>query len=220
MISILSIVLVEVYEYLLLLTENKHRPKQFPRAWREAAVFGALWGAGEITLGAFLTSTRIPMGGVIMACFGVIILTAGQMLIKRRGFALRAALICAGLRSLSPGGVMFGPMFAIVLQGVIVNLAFIIFRYPLIAGIASGFMVTITSVLQALAVKLIIFGSDLWQIYTGLLAKAEGLLGFSTGQGWIMVGIFFLLIGMVGSAAGAFGWRLGVTALAREAASG
>lgn len=181
-------------------------------------MFGALWGSGEITLGAFLTATRIPMAGVIMACFGVIILISGQMLIKRRGFALRTALVCAGLRSLSPGGVIFGPMFAILLQGTIVSLAFIVLRHPLAAGFVSGFLASLTSVLQALAIKLIVYGADLWQIYLNLVAKAEGLLGFSTGEAWIVIGIFFLIVGTVGSVAGVIGWRLGSAALAREAA--
>jgi len=198
------------------LTKDKTHHRQFPQAWREAAVFGALWGAGEITLGAFLTAMRIPMTGVIMACFGVIILTSGQMLIRRQGFALRTALVCAGLRSLSPGGLIFGPMFAILLQGVIVSAAFYIFRKPSIAGIISGFMVTIASVTQGLIVKLFIYGVDLWQIYINLLAKAEGLLHLHTGQGWLVVGLFFLLVGVVGVAAGGFGWRLGSAAMSRE----
>ena len=179
-------------------------------------MFGALWGAGEITLGAFLTALRIPMTGVVMACFGVVILTAGQMLVRRQGFALRTALVCAGLRSLSPGGLIFGPMFAILLQGTIVTAAFYIFRKPLIAGIISGFLVTVASVMQGLVVKLFIYGVDLWQIYINLLAKAEGLLHLHTGQGWLVVGLFFILVGLVGVAAGGFGWRLGASALSRE----
>ncbi|HHE47324.1 MAG TPA: hypothetical protein ENL08_06460 [Bacteroidetes bacterium] len=199
-----------------MLTQTEPYRKVFPQAWREAAVFGALWGAGEITLGAFLTATRIPLTGVIMACFGVIILTSGQMLIGRRGFALRTALVCAGLRSLSPGGLIFGPMFAILLQGAIVAAAFYILRKPSIAGIVSGFLVTIASILQGLIVKLFVYGLDLWLIYTSLLAKAEDLLHLHAGQGWLAVGLFFLIVGLIGSTAGGFGWRLGVAALSRE----
>ncbi|MCJ7579043.1 MAG: hypothetical protein MUP98_00740, partial [Candidatus Aminicenantes bacterium] len=67
---------------------NNLLDNRFPQAWREAAVFGALWGAGETTLGAFLHATRIPLTGIIMASFGVIILTSGQMLIGRKWFPL------------------------------------------------------------------------------------------------------------------------------------
>lgn len=196
--------------------KNSTKYNSIPTAWREGAVFGALWGAGEITLGSFLTSLRIPMTGVIMACFGVIILTSGQMLINRKWFPLRTALVCAGLRSLSPGGLIFGPMFAILLQGTLVSLAFIIFRHPAIAGAVSGFAVTIASLLQGLVVKLIVYGLQLWELYLSLLDKAERLLNLKAGNGWITIGIFLLIIALCGSIAGLAGWRLGKAALKRD----
>lgn len=197
-------------------TETGTKRRRFPQSWREAAVFGALWGAGEVTLGTFLTATRIPMTGIIMSCFGVIILTAGQMLIGRRWFALRTALVCAGLRSLSPGSVIFGPMFAIVMQGLIVSLTFYFLRRPLLAGIISGFIVVWSSMLQGVAVKLIVYGASLWEICLNLLDRAENLFHLQSGQGWMVIILFFLVFGLVGSIAGAFGWKLGNVALLKE----
>ncbi len=151
-----------------------------------------------------------------MASFGVIILTSSQMLIGRNWFPLRTALVCAGLRSLSPGGIIFGPMFAIVLQGLIVSLAFIIIRKPLPVGIVSGFLVVVTSLLQGVFTKLIFYGASLWEIYLTLLTKSENLFHLQPGQGWTAVVMFFIVLGAGGSVAGAFGWRLGKSALARE----
>lgn len=156
------------------------------------------------------------MTGVFMACFGIIILTSGQMLIRRRWFPLRTALVCAGLRSLSPGGVIFGPMFAIILQGLIVSLVFYILQKPLIAGVASGFIATIASILQGIVVKLFVYGATLWEIYLSLLSKAENTLHLQAGQGWIIVGLFFVLAGSLGAGAGVFGWRLGSAAIRKK----
>ena len=197
---------------------NNLLDNRFPQAWREAAVFGALWGAGETTLGAFLHATRIPLTGIIMASFGVIILTSGQMLIGRKWFPLMTALVCAGLRSLSPGGIIFGPMFAIILQGLIVSVAFIIIRKPLPVGIVSGFLVVVTSLLQGVFTKLIFYGASLWEIYLTLLTKSENLFHLRPGQGWTAVMMFFIVLGALGSVAGVFGWRLGKGALERERA--
>ncbi len=190
--------------------------RSIPVAWREAAVFGALWGAGEVTLGAFLSSTRIPLTGVIMASFGIIILTSGQMLIRRNWFPLRTALVCAGLRSLSPGGIIFGPMFAIILQGLIVSLVFIVFRNALVSGVVSGFAATLMSLLQGLTVKLFVYGATLWEIYLNLIAKGEALFHLRAGQGWVVVGLLIVTICSLGVVAGYAGWRIGNAALKRE----
>lgn len=180
-----------------------------PLSWREAAVFGALWGALEITLGSFLHATRIPLAGVIMSAMAVAVLVAASMLIRRPWFALRAALICAAVRALSPEGVMPGPMTAIVWQGLLVSTLFLLVRHPLITGLLAGPIATLSTQVQALVTRLVFFGIDLWDLFLSLLRKSEELLGLQTGQGWIAVTLYLILIALLGVAGGIFGWLLG-----------
>jgi len=180
-----------------------------PVAWRQAAVFGAVWGAVEITVGTFLHVTRIPLAGVVLSAAGVALLTAGSMLMPKPFFALRTALVCAALRALSPEGLMFGPMAAILWQGLLVSIAMLLLRQPLVAGMTAGFLASISTQFQAFFVRLISFGADLWELYVRLLEKAEGFFNLEPGQGWIAVIGYLLIVGSVGLAGGAFGWRVG-----------
>ena len=182
-------------------------------SWREAAVFGALWGAGEITIGAFLHATRIPLSGVLLAFAGVALLTAAQMMISRPWFPLRVALVCAALRSLSPEGLMPGPMAAIILQGFLVSAAFRVFRHPLAAGMSAGFLATFLSQVQSFLVKMVAYGTNLWQLLVRLLEQAESLLNLLPGYGWFAVAVYLALVGAIGAGAGVFGWHLGRRAL-------
>jgi len=189
----------------------------FPVEWREAAVFGALWGAVEVTLGTFLHTIRAPMIGVIMAAIAVGLLTASMMLIRRSWFPLRAALICAGLRSMIPGGgVIWGPFVGIVGQGVIVSLAFLILRKPLLAGPVAGALATIVAVLQGLIGQVVSYGKGLVEIYMTLLNKASDLLHVGQENGLVVLVLFFALVGLIGAAGGIAGWNLGRRALQRE----
>jgi len=184
-----------------------------PVAWREAAAFGALWGAIEITVGSFLHATRIPLSGVFLAAVGVALLTAGQILIKRNWFPLRTALVCAAIRTLSPEGLMPGPMAAIILQGLLVSVSFRIFRTASIAGPVAGFIASIFTQLQGFVVKLIAYGGNLWELYVRLLERSEKLFHLQPGQGWYVVVFYLILISVVGILGGIFGYNLGRTAL-------
>lgn len=186
---------------------------RLPRTWREAAVFGALWGAVEVTVGTFLHATRVPLAGVFLSATGVALLIAGSMLLPSRGFPLRTALICAAIRALSPQGLMPGPMIAIVFQGLLVTVVLMVFRHPLVSGLIAGFFATVSTQVQAFVVKLISYGADLWELYTRLLRQAEHLFGLEPGHGWLAVFIYLMLIGAVGLAGGFLGWRIGSEAL-------
>jgi hypothetical protein len=167
-------------------------------------------------VGTFLHATRIPLAGLVMASAAVILLVASRMLIRRPGFALRAALVCAALRALSPEGLMPGPMVAIVLQGALVEGAFLLLRAPLAAGLAAGGLAALATQLQALLVKLVAYGAELWEILEQLVARAEGLLGMEGGEGWALVAAYLAIVLALGLAAGLVGWRLGRTALEIE----
>ncbi len=193
--------------------QDSSKSWNLPRAWREAAVFGALWGAVEVTVGTFLHATRVPLAGVFLSATGVALLIAGSMLLPSRGFPLRTALVCAAIRALSPQGLMLGPMIAIVWQGALVAFLLTILRHPLAAGLLGGFIATVSTQVQAFVVKLISFGADLWELYTRLLERAEQVLGLSRGQGWMAVVVYLLIVGAVGIIGGYLGWRVGREAL-------
>ncbi|MBU0508296.1 hypothetical protein KKH27_05620 [bacterium] len=184
-----------------------------PAAWREAAIFGALWGAIELTIGPFLYMTRIPLKGVVLSGMAVGLLVASQMLIRRPWFPLRAALICVAIRALAPDGMRPGLMFALLFQGFEVSLYFLLFRSPLLVGIAAGFTAAVASQIQSFVDKLFKYGLNFWELFVALLEKAQSLLHLNVGSEWLVIGLFLTIVGIVGALEGVLGWRLGQTAL-------
>ena len=70
------------------------------------AVFGAVWGAAEITLGAILRSASIPMHGTLMTGIGIIIMLVARRLLadgrrKGRGVCLAIGIVAAAILPIS-----------------------------------------------------------------------------------------------------------------------
>ena len=70
------------------------------------AVFGALWGALEITLGAYLHVLFPPLAdtfliGVIMAGLGSVIVLVGRYFVPHTGAAIAIGIITALLKAIA-----------------------------------------------------------------------------------------------------------------------
>ena len=98
----------------------KHR--NITRDWVYATVFGSLWGALEITLGALIHALRIPLSGVWMAAAGVIILICGLMVYPHRGFAIRAGVVCMLLKLVNPSIAFVLAAISIMMEAIAVEI--------------------------------------------------------------------------------------------------
>jgi hypothetical protein len=70
------------------------------------AVFGAVWGAAEISLGALLRSAAFPMHGMFMAGIGIIIMLVARRTLsasgqRGRGSSLAIGVVAAAILPLS-----------------------------------------------------------------------------------------------------------------------
>jgi len=61
------------------------------------AVFGAVWGAAEISLGALLRSAAIPMHGMLMAGIGIIIMLVARRSLSAGGQRGRGVVVAVGV---------------------------------------------------------------------------------------------------------------------------
>ena len=96
------------------------------RDWVYIAVFGALWGAIEISLGAYLHVIFPPLAdtflvGVIMAGLGGIIALTGRHFVPYTGSVLMIGVVTTLLKALSLGGVKIGPMVAILAESLLME---------------------------------------------------------------------------------------------------
>ena len=94
--------------------------------WTKAAVIGSIWAAIEIVLGSFLHNLRVPFSGTMLSMSAVFLLVAFSLHWKERGIIIRAGLIAALMKSISPSAVILGPMVGIIMEAVILETVLLI----------------------------------------------------------------------------------------------
>jgi hypothetical protein len=186
--------------------------------WCHAAAFGALWGALEITLGSFIHALHIPLGSAALAGLGAGVLVAQRQILPARGLTLATALVAAVCKSISPGGVILGPMIAILSEGVLVELILLPAPRARAAAPIAGGLAAAWCVLQKLVTQLVLFGAGIIDVYLALLQRGCAWLGLPPSGGlWTVAGVL-AAIAALGAVGGALGRSVGARARERLAA--
>ena len=180
--------------------------------------FGAAWGAFEITLGAVLHSFRMPLAGVVLSSLGAALLVAQRQLLPARGASLATAAVAALCKSISPDGMVLGPMFAILMEGVLVEAALFAAPRAAVPAALAGSLCALWSAFQKLVTQVVFFGSGVVELYLSALRSAGRALGVSPRAGWTLLAGFCLVAAAVGVAGGLFGRGVGREAARRLAA--
>jgi len=183
--------------------------------WAFVSAFGALWGAFEVTVGAFLHSLRLPMGGVLLAALSGLLLVAGRQVFPVRGSSLAAGVVAALLKSLSPGGVILGPMLGILTEAALVELALLPGSSSLLATGLAGGLATLWAGLQGVLTALAAYGTPIIDLYVRLAQRLAEPVGLPAATpAWLFGGYAGLLL-VVGAAMSWLGRRAGRQAAAR-----
>lgn len=187
--------------------------------WAHVTAFGALWGTLEITLGAFLHTLRLPFVGVVLAAASAALLVAQRRLLPRRGLSLATGIVAALCKSLSPGGIILGPMIGITTEALLVELALLAAPRSLVAALLAGAFCTLWATFQGLVTQYVVFGARLIELYLKALGLAGRWLGIPAGYGWWALALLVGIVALVGALGAGLGHRLGVDSarrLARE----
>ena len=129
------------------------------------AVFGALWGLMEITLGAALKATRLPFSGAILAALAVVIALTGRYFVHRRGAILMMGGVAALLKIFSAGTVIAGPFFAILMEAAIAEGVVTLLGLRRIAFITAGAAMVGYTVLHPFITQGILYGGRIYEVY-------------------------------------------------------
>ncbi len=175
--------------------------------WLKAAVVGSLWGASEIVLGSFLHNLKIPFSGNLLTAIGIILMIAGHRLWPERGLIIRAGLICAALKTLSPSANIFGPMLAITMQATLMETALFIGRSTWVGYLLGGGLAMSWNIAHRIVTSVIIYGGNLIEIYKRIIDYIIAQTAWQT-DGYmkpvlLIAGMFFLT-GMVAATAGIY----------------
>ncbi len=173
--------------------------------WLKAAVIGSSWAAFEIIVGSFLHNLRVPFAGMILSAASVFLLVAYLQLWNERGIIIRAGLICALMKSISPSALIFGPMIGITMEALIIEGITLILGRNIFGFLLAGGLAVLWSLFQKVLNLLVLYGFNLLHIvesFYGYLQKLSGLHGFSLTELVMLIGLGYVLLGIGAAALG------------------
>jgi ABC-type thiamin/hydroxymethylpyrimidine transport system permease subunit len=141
-------------------------------------VFGALWGASEITLGSVLHAIHLPLTGTVMTGIGMLIVCIARAYVPRRGSTLFIGVITALLKVLSIGSVVLGPMLGILAEAIVAEIVLSVYGKPSLSAfmVASASAVTWT-LIHPFFTGLLFFGSSFPDVMKQTMREGTQLFG-------------------------------------------
>lgn len=173
--------------------------------WLKAAVAGSLWASVEIIIGSFLHNMKIPFSGTILSFIGVYLMVAFFQVWKERGLILRAGMICALMKSISPSAVILGPMIGIMTEAVMLELFILFAGRNLAAYLLAGGVAVFSTLIHMIISFLILYGSNLVRMADDLyhfLLRQLNLPSLSSIALLVVLGGIYFLAGMVAAVLG------------------
>ncbi len=174
-------------------------------SWLKAAAIGSLWGSTEIILGSFLHNIKMPMAGTLLTFIAIIYMTIFAYIWKDRLVILKGAIITALLKSLSPSAVLLGPMTAIILEGLLFEIALLAFGRNLIGFAIGGFFTQMSVIIHKIAALLLVYGNDFIRIVDNLYYFVARKIYFDVPPQQALL-YFFLIYGTIGIIASLLGY--------------
>jgi ABC-type thiamin/hydroxymethylpyrimidine transport system permease subunit len=179
------------------------------------AIFGAIWGALELTLGSYLHVIFPPLAdtflvGLLMASLGAIVALIGRHFVPRTGSVFMISVVAAILKMISLGGVTVGPLVAILAEGLLMELGLIIARRPTRwAFVFAGALAVAWNFFHKFIMMYILFGQGVYEVYVGMVQQGASLLRIDLSYALLIIVILFLIRIVAGAVSGWIAWDLG-----------
>jgi hypothetical protein len=173
------------------------------------AVFGALWGLSEMSLGSMLKTLNIPMSGMVLSAIGLTIALTGRVFVPRRGSTLFIGVIAMLLKLFSLGGVIVGPMIGIVTEALVAEIVLSLAGKPRrVVFVLAGALGVAWVLLQPFITNPLLFGRTVLVVWLDLLDRGSQLLGLDTSAAlWIVLGLLSIYL-VVGGFCGWISWDI------------
>ena len=171
--------------------------------------FGALWGFLEITVGSFLHTLRFPFAGVLLASASAALLVGQRQILPRRGVSLATGAVASLCKSISPGGIILGPMIGILTEALLVELALWPSSHAAACVALAGVLCALWSASQKLVTQYVLYGAKVIDLYMAALRKAGDWLGISPAAGWWSLATLLVVVAIMGAAGGLLGRNIG-----------
>ena len=198
------------------------------------AVFGALWAAVEMTLGAYLHvllppgASYVPLVGPALAALGLAIALVGRRFVPQAGSVFMIAVIAAVLKLLSIGGVKLGPFIGILIEGALAELTLLalrrrgpMFQTGLAEGqfsfVLAGALAVASTIPQKFLFASIFLGRSFSKTFQGVVKQGAGVFGLEMRYALAIIVLLLLIDMILGGLAGVLAWQVGRAAEVRLA---
>ena len=174
------------------------------------AVFGALWGMVEISIGSVFHAIKLPLTGMLLSIIGVMVASLGRLFVPRRGSTVFIGVIAMVLKLFSIGNILIGPMVGIFTEALIAELILDIFPKPSqTAFIFACAGAALWTVVQPFITGALLFGRNMVVIWLDLLDMGFRLFGLPAQAAlWIVVALVAVHV-VIGALGGWLAWQLG-----------
>jgi len=186
------------------------------------AIFGAIWGALETTLGSYLHVIFPPLAtpligvGTIMTAMGMVVALIGRLFVPKVGSVLMIGVVTAMLKALSVGGVILSPMIAIVIECSLAEVGLLLAKRPNRWGFTlAGSLAVLWTFFHKFFASYVFLGRGIYEVYLGMLREGAQVLGIDARYGLAIIAAFPLIRIVIGGAAGWLAWDLGKAVQAR-----
>ena len=172
------------------------------------AIFGAIWGAIEMTLGSYLHVLNVPQTGTILSAVGVAILVGGRSFVPKRGATLLSGIVALFIKMFSLGGIVINPMIAIFMESLLVELGLGAKGISKVRCILAGAMGTSWVIVHPFITQGIMAGWGLARVYIWLVEGGARLLGIPSRYALLVLGLLFAMKPVAGALGGLIGWEM------------
>lgn len=190
--------------------------KQLNQTWIKAAVLGTIWAASEIVLGSFLHNIRFPFSGNILVGIAMILLIAASYIWKEKGIIWRAGIICALLKTMSPSAVIFGPMVAIFMEAVLLEMSLRIFKHQKTAYLVGAALAMSWNLFHKIFNMILFYGMSIVKVYEKILHYAQKQLHWNFDIVWFPLISLLIIYIILGVLAAKIGMKTGKNLISKD----
>lgn len=187
------------------------------RGWVTIGLFGALWGAVELTLGSVLHTiypplASTPLTGLVLGGVGVAIALTGRLFVPMQGSVLLIGTVAALLKLLSVG-VKIGPVVAILVESLLMEATLWIARTPRPwAFIVGGALAMSWNLPHMFVMPQLLLGRNATEVFDKIVQQGDQLLrllGLDLSAASFILIVLLLAYLLVGAISGWGAWQLG-----------
>ena len=129
--------------------------------WLKSSLIGSLWAAVEIIFGSFLHNMKVPFSGTVLTFISVFLLISFFQVWKEKGIIIRAGLICAAMKSISPSAVILGPMIGILTEAFLLEMMIRFAGTNLFSYLVGGALAVLSALFHKVFMLIILYGFNL-----------------------------------------------------------